>query len=169
MVDLIILLSDWKTQHTIFLLTRLWKTQHLFKGCDVILKANILFVEHVNCIFSYRTKVDNLKCVPLSSDLLMFYVNVVYYVPPLTEMWGHVGLPLSARLSPANTRRWPKLVQCWLTVCYAGTASNQHWFNASCLLGLSLSQSVFHMNSMIFLGEKGTIIIEICISSSYFL
>ena len=27
------------------------------------------------------------------------------------------------------------LVQCWRTVCDAGPASNQHWFNASCLLG----------------------------------
>ena len=25
------------------------------------------------------------------------------------------------------------LVQCWPTVCNAGPASNQHWFNASCL------------------------------------
>ena len=61
------------------------------------------------------------------------------YVSPLTERWGHVGLPLSARLSLANTRRWPKLVQCWPTVCDAGSALNQQWFNASCLLGLSLS------------------------------
>ena len=30
----------------------------------------------------------------------------------------------------------PMLVQCWPTVCNAGPASNQHWFNASCLLGL---------------------------------
>ena len=27
------------------------------------------------------------------------------------------------------------LVQCWSTVSDAGPASNQHWFNASCLLG----------------------------------
>ena len=27
------------------------------------------------------------------------------------------------------------MVQCWPTVCDAGPASNQHWFNASCLLG----------------------------------
>ena len=27
------------------------------------------------------------------------------------------------------------LVQCWPTICDAGPASNQHWFNASCLLG----------------------------------
>ena len=37
-----------------------------------------------------------------------------YYVSPLTERWGHLGLPSSARLSPANMRRWPKLVHCWL-------------------------------------------------------
>ena len=30
----------------------------------------------------------------------------------------------------------PMLVQCWYTVCDAHPASNQHWFNASCLLGL---------------------------------
>ena len=27
------------------------------------------------------------------------------------------------------------LTQCWPTICDAGPASNQHWFNASCLLG----------------------------------
>ena len=27
------------------------------------------------------------------------------------------------------------LVRCWPTVCDAGPASNQHWFNTSCLLG----------------------------------
>ena len=27
------------------------------------------------------------------------------------------------------------LVQCWPTVCDAGSASNQHWFNAWCFLG----------------------------------
>ena len=27
------------------------------------------------------------------------------------------------------------LVQCWPTICDASTASNQHWFNATCLLG----------------------------------
>ena len=27
------------------------------------------------------------------------------------------------------------LDQCWPTVCDAGLASSQHWFNASCLLG----------------------------------
>ena len=26
------------------------------------------------------------------------------------------------------------LAQCWPTVCDADPASNQHWFNASCLL-----------------------------------
>ena len=33
----------------------------------------------------------------------------------------------------------PMLGWCWPTVCDAGPASNQHWFNASCLLGLGLS------------------------------
>ena len=28
----------------------------------------------------------------------------------------------------------PMLVQCWPTVCDARPASNQHWFNALCLL-----------------------------------
>ena len=31
----------------------------------------------------------------------------------------------------------PKVVHCRPTVCDAGPASNQHWFNALCLLGLS--------------------------------
>ena len=30
------------------------------------------------------------------------------------------------------------LVQCWPTVCDAGPTLNQHWFNASCLLGYFL-------------------------------
>ena len=38
---------------------------------------------------------------------------------------------------PANTT----LTQCWLTVCDAGPASNQHWFSASCLLGAAFSWS----------------------------
>ena len=29
----------------------------------------------------------------------------------------------------------PMLVQCWTTVFDTGPASNQHWFNSSCLLG----------------------------------
>ena len=29
----------------------------------------------------------------------------------------------------------PMLVQCWSTICDAGRTSNQHWFNASGLLG----------------------------------
>ena len=33
----------------------------------------------------------------------------------------------------------PMLVQFWPTVCDAGPASNQHWFNASCLLGCGLA------------------------------
>ena len=34
------------------------------------------------------------------------------------------------------------LVQCWPTVCEAGPASNQHWFNASCLLGCTLAATI---------------------------
>ena len=33
----------------------------------------------------------------------------------------------------------PMLVQCWLTICDAGPASSQHWFNASCLLGAAFN------------------------------
>ena len=29
----------------------------------------------------------------------------------------------------------PMSVQCWPTICDTGPTSNQHWFNASCLLG----------------------------------
>ena len=36
----------------------------------------------------------------------------------------------------------PVLVQCWPTVCDAGPALNQHWFNASCLLGAAFADLV---------------------------
>ena len=36
---------------------------------------------------------------------------------------------------PASKLYQPEVVQCWLSVCYAGPASNPHCINVSCLLG----------------------------------
>ena len=40
-----------------------------------------------------------------------------------------------AKHTPSKHDVDPMLVQCWPTICDAVPASNQHWFNASCLLG----------------------------------
>ena len=39
------------------------------------------------------------------------------------------------RNTPSKHDVDPMLVQCWPTIRNAGSTSNQHWFNASCLLG----------------------------------
>ena len=37
--------------------------------------------------------------------------------------------------TPSKHDADPMLVQCWPTICDAGPTSDQHWFNALCLLG----------------------------------
>ena len=52
---------------------------------------------------------------------------------------------------PANTT----LTQCCPTVCVASPASNQHWFNASCLLGAAFNPVNTHLyNICTMLGQR---------------
>ena len=65
----------------------------------------------------------------------------LYHSAVLTDLALPPVLPVSAQ----QTRDIkPMLVQCWSGVVDGGTTLNQHWFNASCLLGFDLFASTLN-------------------------
>ena len=71
---------------------------------------------------------------------MAFVINVILKMAPvdsrdyvLSGIYYSVFLVLVYTPSKHDVDKM--LVYCWSTVCDADPASNQHWFNASCLLG----------------------------------
>ena len=87
--------------------------------------------------FFVPPKIDPFKllCLPSHREVGTCCFTFVHSVRPLSLcLW----VP-SFRAGDHTRDVDPMLGYCWPTVCDAGPVSNQHWFNTSCLLGLSLS------------------------------
>ena len=122
-------------------------------GRDVVGRDNRVTVHTPARRPTRRPKQHNKAGATSSATRFLKDFNTTYYVSHLTERWGHAGLPLSACLSPANTRSWPKLVQCetqqtrsvepvlvwcWASVADGAPALDQHW-STTFLLGVLTS------------------------------
>ena len=83
----------------------------------------------------YACSEHGLLCLPSHREVGTCCFTLVRSVRPFSLC---LCVP-SYRAYGQNTGRWPKAGLMLAHVRDAAPASNQHWFNASCLMGLSLS------------------------------
>ena len=112
-----------------------------YKSCDWLNLSFSLFLAYISFLHNYirLSFVHSFSCSLMHLCICLFLLHwfahsfIINVFAKCIYLFMHSSL---THLTPANTRHWAIVVQCWSTGYDADPTLNQQWLNVSCLQGL---------------------------------